>query len=37
MGAFERTLRAQFADGKLDLATLQAILAAHRKENERTP
>jgi hypothetical protein len=32
MSAFERTLRAEYADGKLDLATLKAILAAHEDE-----
>jgi hypothetical protein len=32
---FERVLRTQHADGKLDLATLKALLAAHRKEVRR--
>jgi hypothetical protein len=31
---FERTLRAQYADGKIDLATLKILLAAHKKELE---
>jgi hypothetical protein len=31
---FERTLRAQLADGKIDLATLKTLLAAHKKELE---
>jgi hypothetical protein len=30
--AFERTLRAQFAEGKLDMQTLKVLLAAHRDE-----
>src|SRR5690349_21949869 len=29
---FERVLRAQYADGKLDAATLRLLLEAHRKE-----
>lgn len=32
MSTFERVLRAEYADGKLDLATLKAILAAHEDE-----
>lgn len=31
---FERILRAQYADGKIDLATLKTLLAAHRQELE---
>src|SRR3954469_16806722 len=31
---FERTLRAQFADGKIDAPTLKLLLEAHRKELE---
>jgi|SRR5687768_335042 hypothetical protein len=31
---FERTLRAQYADGKIDMATLKLLLAAHKKEVE---
>jgi hypothetical protein len=31
---FERTLRAQFAEGKVDGETLRALLAAHRREME---
>ena len=30
--AFERTLRAQFAEGKLDMQTLKVLLTAHREE-----
>jgi len=29
---FERTLRARYADGKLDMETLKALLAAHKDE-----
>ena len=32
-GRFERTLRAQHADGKIDLATLRTLLAAYRAES----
>jgi hypothetical protein len=31
---FERVLRAQYADGKIDLATLKTLLEAHKKELE---
>jgi hypothetical protein len=31
-GRFERTLRAAFADGRVDEDTLRALLAAHREE-----
>ena len=31
---FERVIRAQYADGKIDLPTLKMLLAAHRKEME---
>lgn len=31
---FERVLRAAYADGKLDMQTLRALLAAHREELE---
>ena len=31
---FERVLRAQYADGKIDLATLKTLLDAHHKELE---
>jgi hypothetical protein len=31
---FERVLRAQFAEGKVDMATLMTLLAAHRAELE---
>ena len=32
---FERTLRARYAEGKLDTETLKALLEAHRKELDR--
>lgn len=31
---FEKTLRAMYADGKIDMSTLNALLAAHRAEME---
>src|SRR5687768_4970289 len=31
---FERVLRAQYADGRIDLATLKTLLDAHKKELE---
>lgn len=31
---FERVLRAQYAEGKIDMNTLKVLLAAHRKEME---
>lgn len=31
---FERVLRAQFAEGKMDMETLKILLAAHRQEVE---
>src|SRR5215831_16085098 len=34
MSEFERTLRGLHVDGKIDLATLKTLLAAHRKESE---
>jgi Protein of unknown function (DUF2089) len=34
MSDFERTLRGLHVDGKIDLATLKTLLAAHRKESE---
>jgi hypothetical protein len=34
---FERVLRMQYAEGKLDLQTLQRLLAAHREDLERRP
>lgn len=37
MSAFERVVRAQHADGKLELATLKLILAAHDQETRRKP
>ena len=36
MSDFERTLRGLHADGKIDLATLKTLLAAHRKESEKS-
>lgn len=32
---FERTLRIKYAEGKLDLETMRALAAAHRKEMGR--
>ena len=32
---FERTLRARYADGKLDMDTLKTLLDAHRNELDR--
>jgi len=32
---FEKLLRAQFADGKIDISTLKLLLAAHREELEK--
>ena len=32
--AFERLLRARFAEGKIDMDTLKILLAAHEKEME---
>ena len=32
MGRFERTLRAAYADGKLDANTLKTLLSAYREE-----
>jgi hypothetical protein len=34
MSEFERTLRGLHADGKVDLATLKTLLAAHGKDSE---
>src|SRR5580658_1639012 len=34
MSDFERTLRGLHIEGKIDLATLKTLLAAHRKESE---
>jgi hypothetical protein len=34
---FERTLRARYAEGKIDMETLKALLAAHQKELENPP
>ncbi len=36
MSNFERTLRALHVDGKIDLPTLKTLLAAHRKESEKS-
>ena len=32
--AFERLLRVQYAEGKISIETMKALLAAHRKEME---
>jgi hypothetical protein len=32
MSRFERTLRAAYADGKLDATTLKSLLSAHRED-----
>jgi len=32
---FERTLRARYAEGKIDMESLQTLLAAHRNEMEK--
>jgi len=32
---FERSLRARYAEGKIDMETLKALLAAHQDELER--
>lgn len=32
---FERTLRVQYAEGKLDMATLKTLLRAHQRELAR--
>jgi hypothetical protein len=34
LGEFERVLRLQHAEGKIDLATLKVLLAVHRQELE---
>ncbi len=34
---FERTLRARYAEGKLDMETLKALLAAHQEDLENQP
>ena len=34
---FERVLRAQYADGRVDLPTVKLLLAAHRREAGRKP
>ena len=34
MSDFERSVRGMHADGRLDLATMKSILAAHKKELE---
>ncbi len=35
--AFEQTLRAQYADGRFDLATLKRLLAAYREQRGEKP
>ncbi len=37
VSGFERTLRARYAEGKLDMETLRALLAAHQDELENHP
>ena len=34
---FERTLRARYAEGKIDMETLKALLTAHQGELEKQP
>ncbi len=34
---FERTLRARYAEGKLDMETLKALLVAHQEDLEYQP
>lgn len=34
---FERTLRARYADGKIDMETLKVLLTAHQSELENKP
>ena len=34
---FERTLRARYAEGKIDMETLKALLTAHQSELEQQP
>jgi len=34
---FERTLRASYADGKIDMETLKILLAAHQDEIAKEP
>ncbi len=34
---FERTLRARYADGKIDMETLKVLLTAHQSELENQP
>ena len=34
---FERTLRAHYAEGKINMDTLKALLAAHQDELDKTP
>jgi hypothetical protein len=34
---FERTLRARYAEGKIDMGTLKALLAAHEAELKKQP
>ena len=37
VSAFERTLRARYAEGKIDMETLKALLTAHQSELEYQP
>lgn len=34
---FERTLRARYAEGKIDMETLKVLLTAHQDEMEKHP
>ncbi|MDX2411249.1 MAG: hypothetical protein QNK34_04765 [Woeseiaceae bacterium] len=34
---FERTLRARYAEGKIDMETLKALLTAHQTELDNQP
>ena len=34
---FERMLRARYAEGKIDMGTLKALLTAHQKEMNNQP
>ena len=34
---FERTLRARYAEGKIDMETLKALLTAHQMELDKQP
>jgi hypothetical protein len=36
-GAFERTVTVMYADGKIDVDTMKAILIAHEREMQTAP